>query len=338
MEEAAFRDPPPALDGERCIHARSIAASCTACIDICPRDAWTVDGQGLRIDAGRCDGCGLCAGVCPEAALNAHARPFLGDHDGRKAAFACCTRECDADAAARLPCLHALGLRDLARLWAQGVRVLVVREASCRSCGRVPAPPDRLSRTVERFRHLMSSRDASPLRLEVLSAPRFRRALRRSRAVEPARRALLRRLAAAGAPESTSRDAAIPLPSGGADALWPHVPWIDPERCDGCDACVRGCPHGALELRRDEEGRAIDYHVRPERCSGCGLCVDLCEAAAIEIRSDSPTAQPVPLRRQRCRSCRTVYHEPTRRPGHDRCRICRVVDHGRRLFLVLDRA
>ncbi len=46
----------------RCIGARD-------CVRACPQNALTLTPQGMRIDRGRCDVCGACAGACPSAAL-----------------------------------------------------------------------------------------------------------------------------------------------------------------------------------------------------------------------------------------------------------------------------
>ncbi len=45
---------------------------------------------------------------------------------------------------------------------------------------------------------------------------------------------------------------------------------IATDRCEGCGACIRGCPATANRLRH---GRA---EIVLERCIGCGRCVDLC--------------------------------------------------------------
>lgn len=51
------------LDNSRCLAQKG---GCFACIDHCPQDAIDIAlGVGIAIDAGRCDGCGACAAVCP---------------------------------------------------------------------------------------------------------------------------------------------------------------------------------------------------------------------------------------------------------------------------------
>jgi MinD superfamily P-loop ATPase len=54
------------------------------------------------------------------------------------------------------------------------------------------------------------------------------------------------------------------------------VPWIDPDRCDGCGLCLRVCPCGALELQGDK------VVARPEVCDYSGLCEMICPRQAIQ--------------------------------------------------------
>lgn len=59
----------PEVIPEHCVHSRCEVAECARCVDICPRHAWLLDDESLRIDTSLCDGCGLCITACPEAAL-----------------------------------------------------------------------------------------------------------------------------------------------------------------------------------------------------------------------------------------------------------------------------
>jgi pyruvate formate lyase activating enzyme len=62
--------------------------------------------------------------------------------------------------------------------------------------------------------------------------------------------------------------------------LWCHSPesqrltpeiMIHPERCIGCEACVKTCPQGALEHPGDPE---------PSGCTYCGACTEACYSGA----------------------------------------------------------
>lgn len=53
---------------------------------------------------------------------------------------------------------------------------------------------------------------------------------------------------------------------------------IDEEKCDGCGACAKGCPEGAIQLL---EGKA--RLVGEVLCDGLGACVGECPRGAIRI-------------------------------------------------------
>jgi ferredoxin len=61
---------PVALALEFCVRQRHRRSTCTRCVDVCPVGAITWD-NGLEIDREACTGCGICAAVCPTAALEA---------------------------------------------------------------------------------------------------------------------------------------------------------------------------------------------------------------------------------------------------------------------------
>ena len=58
-------------------------------------------------------------------------------------------------------------------------------------------------------------------------------------------------------------------------------PSIQPCRCDGCAACVKVCPAGAVK------GEAGAVYIDAEKCVLCGFCLAVCSRRAIDIAWDS---------------------------------------------------
>jgi ferredoxin len=122
----------------------------------------------------------------------------------------------------------------------------------------------------------------------------------------------------------------------GKSALYPFVPDIDPERCNGCNTCARLCPQGAIRL--DEGESESLYLIDARRCSNCRICVDVCDQGAVAIGHFVPGGRrSILLTRSRCRACGVNYHQPDSRSGTDHlCPICVKTNHHQRLFQVLD--
>jgi NAD-dependent dihydropyrimidine dehydrogenase PreA subunit len=127
------------------------------------------------------------------------------------------------------------------------------------------------------------------------------------------------------------------LEPGSGDVLLPFVPLIDPERCNGCDACVRLCPQQAI-LFDGGESDSAEFSIHAERCSGCGICVDVCEQNAVAIERLSPeVARRIPLQSESCRVCGADFHVPAARANGDAlCWVCHRTNHHRNLYQVLD--
>jgi ferredoxin len=333
----------PELLPERCVHSLIEQATCRRCVDACPTGAWVIDDERLGIDPDRCDGCGLCAPACPQAAIVARAAEPLrvgspgrsgfpaatgpeGRPSGRsgfpaatqdrdknvaptsaamlacegafagrsgfpaatghrdknvaptslaspsepgRSGFPAATQDRDTNVAPTsdagiAPCIHALGLRDLARLAAAGCTRLIVATGDCDACPRGGVV--RLEGRLADLARILYSRGLPILRVERLPPDRWR-AARDAAAPDPgpaiARRAFLRRglglavdraanaFGLAEAERAGVETVTNLLPeTGRSGAIAPVAPRIDPTACTGCDACVRLCPQQAIELAR----------------------------------------------------------------------------------------
>ncbi len=55
---------------------------------------------------------------------------------------------------------------------------------------------------------------------------------------------------------------------------------IDPEKCNGCELCVKACDSGGFEALFMQNKKAV---VNVLKCDGCGLCVGVCPTLAIQM-------------------------------------------------------
>ncbi len=66
-------------------------------------------------------------------------------------------------------------------------------------------------------------------------------------------------------------------PAGVCRALIQYV--IDEDKCTGCGACLRACPHGAVTGEKKQP-----HTIDPELCTKCGICRDACTFEAVTVR------------------------------------------------------
>jgi NAD-dependent dihydropyrimidine dehydrogenase PreA subunit len=77
-------------------------------------------------------------------------------------------------------------------------------------------------------------------------------------------------------PEYEAHIAQKRCPAGVCRALISYQ--IDEEKCTGCGACLRACPHGAVAGEKKKPHRIL-----PDACTRCGICHDVCTFEAVAI-------------------------------------------------------
>ena len=346
VDKAATAWRVPDVDADRCVHSQLETATCRACLEACPRDAWVMDDDMLGIDVEACDGCGLCVPVCSEGAVLPDYHPDIRQWRGETLAFASCEYAIDHPVSGRLPCVHGIGLNELMRLRRRGVSRLIVSHGDCDACSR--GRVRRLDSLVVDVNQVLSGRSLRNMMWVPLGAADWLSLYAKADdGAQPAlsRRNFLRKATATAvehaAPQVRDDETAelvppgrgMPEASAGAPAFF--VPGIDAVRCNGCDACVRICPHEAIGLTDGQDAYVLDVAA----CTGCRLCVDVCDQDAVHVESwgSVPSSAIVPLRTRRCTGCGAGFHEPLERLGEGSlCRICDQAGHFRNLFQVMN--
>lgn len=132
---------------DRCVVVRNRNVSCRKCENICPVNAFSIEGNTLLLDSKICISCGACTTVCPTEALIS-LRPLDDDlaysiadvclQNEGVAVFACARIAskglADPSKFAEVPCLARIEESILIELAAQDVGTILLVDGMCASC------------------------------------------------------------------------------------------------------------------------------------------------------------------------------------------------------------
>jgi len=350
----------PEFRNQRCTRYRYRYDKCQLCSDACPHGAVALSDEGITISPATCQNCSLCVAACPTEALVADNPPrieLLKRAVQKKAVtFACAPSQLPGDEV--IPCLGTLDAVMLAFLASRGVAVSLAGTQHCAQCPHGARGKDRLDRHLE----------ATALLRETVGLDQWASITLLSDAPDatqnnvdhnPARRHLFRRFigrnmdqlgyAAADQPPVPLKAIRIaaPVSSEGRELLQ-HLFDIQPDKqstlaahsaihaarllmepgCTACEACVRVCPTGALQIR--ESTAAWELVFRFPRCVGCGACLEVCQPRVLRYQEEMESLSKAPapillhaLNKQRCSRCERFFISPA---PQEVCQICQGDD------------
>lgn len=344
----------PGFRPERCVRYRYAYSECERCADACPHGAIRLFDAGVEVQASRCQSCALCVSACQTEALHqarVSAGHLLKAADGSKRMTIVCTPS-QAEADATVPCLGALHPVVLADLSRQGVAVELAGTEHCAGCAHVVKAADMMRASLQAHELLCGAGDFgrdAPLTLRADAPDAGKR-----EQPDMSRRSLFRRVAGHGADVLSGRFDAAPAPLKVIRAVAPFVPerkvllnamfaeageaavtlarhdaipaedWKVAGGCSHCEACVRVCPTGAMQLLENNSAWRLAF--LNDRCVACDVCAEACQPGVLRqtdteavIINRQKGRLLAAVSKRRCALCDRVFVDEG---GGETCPIC----------------
>lgn len=345
----------PEINGDRCVHAHIEQASCRACITACPNDAWLLSDDSLGLNTSACDGCGLCVPVCTEQAISQTRVFTIREQEQHRVLMLSCERTGLDDA--NIACVHAVSYHELLKLYREGIHRILVLTGDCAQCYRSNC--EHLASRITNINRILESSQLVPISYSKCPENKWLELWKKPEKSAPGqdmtRRTffgslfkqtmdmLSHHFVVDNSEASTPMGVLFPPTQQSDETTYPTVPYIDHTKCNGCDVCIRVCPHEALLLYQDESH--LGYVINAATCTACNLCVDICDQSAVSIINWSIIKTTyLPLISQVCQSCGLSFHSPEENQSkHDKnednkrilCHICMRITHNKNLFQVI---
>lgn len=338
----------PEIDGDRCVHAHIEIASCSACVESCPKNAWILSDESLGLNVEACDGCGLCVPSCTEGAILQIQKCSIREDGTQRVLLLGCEKTNLEQSNCK--CIHSISTTELLKLKRDGIHNIYVSTANCDACSR--GENERLFERISQINRMLKQNNLPQVHYKEYSAQAWKELWKTPEKTVPgpemSRRVFFRsaitKTAELVMSHSTFDNTEEFVPLGkilplvvSSETIYPAVPVLNEETCNGCDACMRACPHDVIKFQHDGETQA-SYSIDASACTGCFICRDICEEeGAIDVLQWATQSKHIiPLSLRKCKSCGADYHLPTRSKQEESlCRICKKVDHQKNLFQIL---
>ncbi|MBU1777772.1 MAG: 4Fe-4S binding protein [Gammaproteobacteria bacterium] len=334
----------PNFRAERCVRYRYAYSECSRCAEACPHGAVRLFDAGVELLAESCQGCALCVAVCPTDALlekSVSSDTLLKSAgDSKRYTVSCAPSGARGDTV--VPCLGAINAVTLAGFARRGIELHLAGSGHCGVCahgatGQVMFLYNLEAREALGAVELAGGTETEWARLVMDEAA----AGEVGNGIAASRRQLFRRMVGQGLDVVSGADEVPPPPLKAIRAAAPFLPerkellnaifdenaeplramrhaaipaenWVVEQGCTNCEACVRVCPTGAMQLLEDNE--AWRLVLLAERCVACDVCVEVCQPKVLRQRdADSVVVNKQKGRllrsipRKRCTSCDRLF-------------------------------
>ncbi len=288
-----------AYDSSLCAHSRSGLTGCNRCIQACPAEAITDDGEGISVDPYLCQGGGACASVCPSGAIRYRYPPAADTQslirtliktyveNGGSSPLLVLTTEQDQRQLQDLPpdclllCLEELasaGPEIYLSALAYGARQVLLFDG-----GSVPnSVHPGLQEQVRMCQAILEGLGYPAEAIQLTANPQPQAVMpdiqRAGFAAQEDKRTVMYMAIDHLGQQATTPSAVIALPAG---AMFGRIA-VDDKACTLCMACTSLCPVSAVTA-----GNGVpQLNFRASACVQCGLCARGCPEQAISLHAE----------------------------------------------------
>lgn len=297
----------------------------------------------------------MCVGACQTEAL--HQNGISADYllkaigSSKQTTVVCAPSEVAGDAV--VPCMGALHPVVLAELSRQGIAVELAGMEHCVACAHAARGPELIRSNLAAHESLCSMGDPEKYAPLTLRARESEMSGKREK-IDSSRRGLFRRIVGHGSDVLSGKFEAAPAPLKAIRAAAPFVPerkallnamfadrgeaavalprhnaipaeeWQVVSGCTYCEACVRVCPTGALQLLENNTGWRLAF--LNDRCVACDVCAEVCQPGVLRQRDEEEVVVNkqkgrvlAAVSKRRCARCDRVF---VNEGGGNICPIC----------------